>query len=270
MKFHRENTCLHFLTEPVTLASFRVSADSKHDEYYARKFGISVVSGFDDVKDAYAKNIRFITQPFWEAYQKSKHKFASIFDKETINESGTFLIKAVDHAGPGEVNTIFYYINSGVKDGAWYCDYCIMFFSSRKDKDKPVLNIFVSGIGDIERDYISKTAYNSGYTDGTAFLADLITLLLFLKYCDLETKIIKPGKIEKHVGEKYFNDNKMPIKILNSTWFTTIVRSEGFGVTGHFRFQPYGPGMTQKKLIYIEPFQKYGYIRKATVLNQTT
>jgi hypothetical protein len=62
------------------------------------------------------------------------------------------------------------------------------------------------------------------------------------------------------------NETKYAVEILDSTWFTTIIRSEGFRVGGHFRMEPYGPGMAQKKLIWIEPFEKTGYTRKARIL----
>lgn len=74
-------------------------------------------------------------------------------------------------------------------------------------------------------------------------------------------------KVGTHLRDKqknkYFNETKSPIEILDSSWFTTIIRTEGFGVTGHFRLQPYGPGRTMKKWVYINDYEKHGYVRRA-------
>lgn len=38
--------------------------------------------------------------------------------------------------------------------------------------------------------------------------------------------------------EKLRNNIPFDVKIMDSTWFTTICRNEGFKVRGHFRLQP--------------------------------
>lgn len=73
---------------------------------------------------------------------------------------------------------------------------------------------------------------------------------------------------EKHLGEKYVNETNYKVEILDSTYFTTISRTEGFGVNGHFRFQPWGPNMSQRKLQWIAAYEKEGYTRKAKILSQ--
>jgi hypothetical protein len=97
-------------------------------------------------------------------------------------------------------------------------------------------------------------------------------MILFMKFCELETEIIPDGKMAFHVDQKYVNDTKQPVEIQDSTWFTTIVRSEGFWVGGEtggfFRLQPCGPGLAEKKLIWIYPFEKEGYTRKAWMLRE--
>jgi hypothetical protein len=93
-----------------------------------------------------------------------------------------------------------------------------------------------------------------------------------MKFCELKTKVVEAGKHTIHVGQKYVNESKQAVEILDSTWFTTIVRTEGFMVGGEtggfFRLQPHGPGLTQKKLVWIFPFQKHGYTRKAKMLRE--
>ena len=51
--------------------------------------------------------------------------------------------------------------------------------------------------------------------------------------------------------------------IIDSTWFTTLINSSAFNVRGHFRLQPFGTDLKEKKLIWIKEFQKSGYKRIA-------
>ncbi len=65
----------------------------------------------------------------------------------------------------------------------------------------------------------------------------------------------KSGKIK--------NDFNFPLVLVNSRWNTTTIRTEQFGVRGHFRIQPRGVGRQDYEVIFIEPYTKDGYIRKA-------
>ncbi len=88
-------------------------------------------------------------------------------------------------------------------------------------------------------------------------------ILIFLKYTEPDVKIIPSGK---KVGTKkhgYFNLTTNDIQVVDSTWNTTVIRTEGFSVDGHLRLQPCGEGRKKRKLIWIEPFEKHGYVRNA-------
>jgi hypothetical protein len=93
---------------------------------------------------------------------------------------------------------------------------------------------------------------------------------MFRTYSDHEVKFVEGKGGATLNGITYKNFNKKGITILDSTWFTTIVRTEGFKVNGHLRLQPCGAGRTERKLIYIETFEKHGYVRKAKILEETT
>ncbi len=87
---------------------------------------------------------------------------------------------------------------------------------------------------------------------------------MFKSYAQVETKIVNPNEKQVFQGEKHFNEMPFKITWLNSTWFTNIIRSEGFGVRGHFRMQPKKiNGENTHELIYIAPFEKHGYNRRA-------
>jgi hypothetical protein len=86
---------------------------------------------------------------------------------------------------------------------------------------------------------------------------------LFKKYAEVETKLLQPNDKSRVFNCKYYNDSDYQIQIMDSTWFTTLVKSDAFKVRGHFRFQPCGQAFRDKKLIWIKDFQKEGYTRKA-------
>ena len=92
--------------------------------------------------------------------------------------------------------------------------------------------------------------------------------LLFKKYAEIETVDAKMGKKVDipDSKEKLLWEFDMPATYVDCSWFREIVRKEGFMVRGHFRLQPYKKGGEwTKKLIYIEPFQKHGYTRRAKI-----
>lgn len=95
----------------------------------------------------------------------------------------------------------------------------------------------------------------------------LLTILLsinFIKYCEIEVKIIKPKEKYRNEGKKYFNESKSDLQILDCKWFTELIRDLPFKVRGHLRWQSHGEGRKGRKLIWIDEFQKEGYHRKAT------
>lgn len=95
----------------------------------------------------------------------------------------------------------------------------------------------------------------------------LFHLLFFLEHAEVETKIVNNKKRKAVVdGEKVVNMTDFSLEVINSTYYTTIIRDEQFGVKGHFRWQPYGEGRSKLKYMYIKDFVKNGYTRKAKIL----
>lgn len=92
-----------------------------------------------------------------------------------------------------------------------------------------------------------------------------LAVLTFKQFAEIETIEIggsKPKRV-KIGSEKYLNESNQQVNVLDSRWFTNIIRTEGFKVSGHFRLQAYGEGMKKRKLIYISEFMKSGYSTKA-------
>jgi len=89
-------------------------------------------------------------------------------------------------------------------------------------------------------------------------------LLCFVFLSENEYELIKPGESRgtKKNG-KIKNDLPVPITIINSKWNITSIRTEGFLVRGHFALRRVGVGRAQTRVVYIEPFEKNGYVRRA-------
>lgn len=263
MKLNYNNTALGLL-EKMDPFSFTLSQDHEHSSIeYKRAFGLSVVREWPKLSPSFGKKIRFISEPFHDAYTKAMHRLADVIDVEPINEAGTLISKV----SPKEYNTIFYNIKTEGQGKDFMMGGIIFFFSKETDREKPSLCTMIHRYSAGTKVYMSDKGHAAGVTDISIF-ADILSLLLFLKYCDQETKIVNAKRREHHAGVKYVNETPQNIEILDSTWFTTIVRSEGFKVGGHFRMQPCGPERSQRKLIWISDFEKTGYTRTAKVLNQ--
>ena len=87
--------------------------------------------------------------------------------------------------------------------------------------------------------------------------------LLFIRYAKVEEQVVKPRN-KVHLQDcTYENDNDATIRIFNCTWFSELVKSEGFAVRGHFRMQACGEGRSDRELIWIDTFMKTGYTRDA-------
>jgi hypothetical protein len=264
MKLNYKNTCLHFLDQPEKMDFFLPDSNKNLSKLEQLAFAQSVKGMFKDLackeSEFLRQKVRLLTRPFLEAYEKGKSKLIDVFAKEEFEETGVFLTQLSSFT-----NTYFYYLKTYIEDGEWRVDWCLMVFTKHTHAELPGLDAFFLETKKVKKSFIWKEWDDKGM-DAIHWLGWLVCLPIFLKYCPMETKMVKGGGKEKHVGEKYVNETKYAVEILDSTWFTTIIRSEGFGVSGHFRKQRYGPGMTEWRLQYIEPFEKTGYTRKAKVL----
>lgn len=94
-------------------------------------------------------------------------------------------------------------------------------------------------------------------------------LLFFLDNCKERTNYIlgtNVRRIKTLNGERFLNEMKAPnIRIIDSSYFTTTIRSGEFDVNGHWRMQVCGEKMLKRKLIWISDFIKHGYTKKSVI-----
>jgi hypothetical protein len=90
-----------------------------------------------------------------------------------------------------------------------------------------------------------------------------VKLLLFVELSELSVEVLTPNKkIGTRREGKFFNQSHSNITLVDSKWNVISVRTEGFTVSGHWRMQPHGADRTQRRLIWVDTFEKKGYIRK--------
>ena len=96
------------------------------------------------------------------------------------------------------------------------------------------------------------------------YMQGLLTTIYFIHNCEIEEKLVKADRKVVHNNDKFLNETKSDIKILDCKWFTDLVRDTPFHVKGHLRWQRHGEKFSKRKLIWIDEFEKSGYTRKAT------
>ena len=266
MKINYKNTALGLIDDPDNfnfgfpdpdITPMRTSEE-------LREFGMSIIKGSHALKKMCGDNIEFISSTFHDAFVKAFPKIKNLFYKEEINEAGILI--SGGHTGLYTHYHTYYYAVTTIKNNDEIVGYNIIFmdFSKHAQAKEHALDVFVTVTSnEKENDITIKSSIWNGYAnDGknvTYWEIFIISFLLFKKYCDIETKEISPKNRRAKIGsEKYLNETDKRIKILDATWFTNLVVSGAFEVEGHLHWYYYGPGKKQKKLQWVETYQKKG------------
>lgn len=215
------------------------------------------------------EKIYYVSQPFYDAQAKAFDRLSNLYvdmmkeDRSDFSFSGVFIImdKVIFFHNEFKANSDFFeaFYAAFDKNGA-ILEFFVSNFETNKDvygwaySQGPLLDALEKGY-DL-RGYLQNNMINTS------------VIVMFMKYAEVETKTVFPNK-KRRFGDPYRNDTMFPITHLNSKWFTNIVKSESFKVRGHFRLQPKKVnGEWTKELIWINEFEKSGYVSKAKMLNQ--
>jgi hypothetical protein len=203
----------------------------------------------------FISNIKYISRPFGDAFGSARTAIAGIIEDAVFkmeSDAGVFI-----YPDDGVVlyklevydNRVVFYVSIFYQK--------VIVFSGiaefRNDGEQEKLSYWVS------------EAYSDG-VDKFSILSTPLAYLVFMRFAKTETKDIYPGKKVDTGKEKHKNETELKIRVVGCEWITTIVRSQGFDVRGHFRLQPCGIGREDRKLIWVNPFQKNGYTRRAQVI----
>lgn len=197
-----------------------------------------------------------VTTPFYDSYSKAVDKLESLIE-DIEDTTICFIFK---YAGKSQtiISDIKKVNNKIVAKSVCFIDDYLLF--SLKYELKNVNDFksygWISNLGKVNNIPNFKN-------DLSDLVYDSILLSLFVKYAKVKVKHLKPKSRTKEFNCKYVNDTNSDIQILDSTWFTTLVKSDEFKVRGHFRLQPKKKdGEWTKELIWISEFKKDGYVRK--------
>lgn len=91
----------------------------------------------------------------------------------------------------------------------------------------------------------------------------IYSLLCFVYLSDREEVLIAANsRYGTRKGGKLVNTTNFPMTIINSKWNITSIRTEGFLVAPHFAIRHTGPGRNIPRVVFIDQFEKHGYVRK--------
>ena len=210
--------------------------------------------------------IYVISPAFIEAKEKAKPKLKDLYSDIMVNDLSNFEIK-----GTFIIGNHVYMMSYITKQGSQNNEMC--FFGFTKE-GSPLLYYCDSDSKNIHQKGWVSTAFMSKDKKNTEYLIyshliDVTIISMFANYAQVETKELLPKiKIKDSTG-KYLNETLKNITYLDSKWFTTLVKSDGFLVKGHFRLQPKKKdGLWTKELIWIDSFEKEGYTAPARLLMQ--
>lgn len=89
-------------------------------------------------------------------------------------------------------------------------------------------------------------------------------LLCFMFLSDNDEIVVEPNrKYGTKKSGKIINTLNIPLTVVNSRWNTTVISNEAFMVSGHYALRWIGEGRQKPRMVFIEPFEKSGYTRKA-------
>lgn len=90
-----------------------------------------------------------------------------------------------------------------------------------------------------------------------------VGISFFMDVAEITEEVVDHRQRKKIHGNKYLNKSGRKVCFLTASYLKTVIREEGFKVRGHWRWQPFGKDRKDRKLIFINTFEKKGYIRRA-------
>lgn len=175
--------------------------------------------------------------------------------KDRLNGSPATFLVDVKTIGDKTISIVAYAITKSIIAGF------VHFSITHTDKDWSEIDVHdvahTEGLNSFPKELVENQTI--------AYVNYAFRMFLFKKFIHIDKAIVNKstGKV-RIANDKYKSDYDVDVNIMDSLWFTEILRTEGFGVRGHFRLQPYGPKRKKVKLKYIKPFRKNGYHRKST------
>lgn len=263
MRFNQNSSCIDFLDNK-KLGNYQMNQRSWH-EIRKLQFQHELQGTFATGIENFAKDVKYITKPFYEAYVSTKDKLDEVLKGTDLGTGTGTLILPAFMTSSGGTKTIFYHYR--LSKGKLFNFIAICFYKSKDHQT--VLDFAININAEHDRiNYYIDDSYLDQNIQGKSILSDIVGIITFLRVCPIQEKIIEPKQKLREFNCKYFNETKQRINIIDSTWFTSIVISPK-GRRGHWKLQPCGENSMDRKLIWIDPIENIKpYTRKAKSLNQ--
>lgn len=209
--------------------------------------------------------IFLLFKELWDLNRKRRDKHIEVVSRPFSKAVGASIDRLIDVANELE------YRNDRDRYGVLILPKGRSFiYNFPKDKNnEPEFVIVVDNVGhiiDFNVDFMEKHWPEEKTFLSSGLITVLKVFIAFKTYGKVEYLELENGRKIKNPdveNGKVLNQSGYKVEILDSKWFTTIFRKEGFSVSGHFRLQPKknAEGEWYRELIYIEPFEKHGYTR---------
>lgn len=235
-------------------------ATDKFNETFSNPFvNKRVFDGLKRISEKIQGTVKIISEPFRDALELSYDKILDnklVFD--IVDKVGCMSLKN------GHLSYVYDYSN--LQDYELFVfNYDMLVFYEKFDFSISLRIVFNDYESDNE--YIKKNVCGNDKKTSAYLLQFLLVSLSFIEYSEIEIKYLSAGQKIKGIDCKYVNDTKSNVQILDSKWFTTLVKSDAFKVRGHFRLQPKKKdGEWTKEFIWINEFTKEGYTAPARKL----
>lgn len=237
----------------------------EHDQSYFNLYLDSFTENWKYYNQYFKQELNVVSEPFYNASTKASEKLSNLFNDIMQNDKDSFSIN-----GSYLIGDIVYLVHFETKQGSDELEIAFYMFHKR---GMPIAFYIESYRTNTLTAWVSNKF--DGYFENNAesikawimnYVSTVFIISMFKRYAEVETKIIDAQSKVKDSKDKFINDLKLPVTYLDSRWFTNIVKSDGFMVSGHFRLQPKKfNGEWTKELIWIEEFGKSGYTSTAKV-----
>lgn len=234
----------------------------------ARFFVKQMYSGYAASQSSH--NTYILARPFIEALNRSAQAFRNI-------SRGVELDKLFENCCIVIGNLA--YVAYRVDDGPFRNDYQLSLYQTGEAENMEGNNIVYMGtliFNKADDDHyqfdlaLLSTAFEKpaiDYDETESIVDKFLGILIFKHYAKVELEVVngKQRKKSDLLKDKIINSTTNNLKILDSQWYTSIFRKEGFSVRGHFRFYK-----SCNRLVYVNEYQKHGYHRHAKILDDPT
>lgn len=133
MRFNKKHSVIHYLDNGEINDFFLIPKRTwlKERKDYFRE---EIKNTFQHYCPKFRSNVRYITEPFYSAFEKAQKKLSEVCKSNKTEGSGTLIYKT----HKGDVKTIFYHIALDPNEEGVF-EYCFMEFLLYKQLSDPVL-----------------------------------------------------------------------------------------------------------------------------------